>query len=441
MMLNSGMIERDPRDVRSRLYFQQVLDPKSPALDLAMMAATLANDGVKPDRPATPVLGVDEVRDVLVGHEHLRHVRLCRPMGLRRSAFRPRAASPARSSASLPGQLGIGIFSPPLDEYGNSVRGVTACKEISRAFGLHVFNNRPNAGAVIRRDRRGDTVRSTRLRTAEERAVLERDGRRTAILELQGTLFFGAAERITRRVGELAAEAAFVVLDFRLVRAADRAASRLLELMVADPVPGLRLMLTHLESDGPLRALRRSLTAAVQSPDVVFAEDTDIALEWCETALLRTGAVDATAAKWSLASLDVFEGLGREELRLLEGIVQTLQFEEGQTVIRTGDPAHLFFVVASGSVSVWLPLPGGRRRRLASIGPGLTFGEMALLDGGPRSADVVADARTICYGFSVLKLQEMTAEHPAAVIAILRNLIRNFSERLRLANRELSTQD
>jgi glutaminase len=437
MMLNSGMIERDPRDVLD-LYFRQC-SIRVTALDLALMAATLANDGVQPIT-GEPVLGVDEVRDVLT---------VMSSCGMYNYAgqWAFEVGIPAKSGVSgaivgvIPGQIGIGIFSPPLDEYGNSVRGVTACKEISRAFGLHVFNNRPNAGAVIRRDRRGDTVRSTRLRTAEERAVLEREGRRTAILELQGTLFFGAAERITRRVGELAAEAAFVVLDFRLVRAADRAASRLLELMVADPVPGLRLMLTHLEPDGPLRALRRSLTAAVQSPDVVFAEDTDIALEWCETALLRAGAVDATAARWSLASLDVFEGLGREELRLLEGIVQTLQFEEGQTVIRTGDPANLFFVVASGSVSVWLPLPGGRRRRLASIGPGLTFGEMALLDGGPRSADVVADARTICYGFSVLKLQEMTAEHPAAVIAILRNLIRNFSERLRLANRELSTQD
>jgi glutaminase len=354
---------------------------------------------------------------------------------------------PAKSGVSgcivgvIPGQVGIGLFSPPLDAYGNSVRGVTACKEISRAFGLHVFNNRPNAGAVIRRDRRGDTVRSTRLRTAEERAVLAREGRRTAILELQGTLFFGAAERITRRVEELATEAAFVVLDFHLVRGSDRAASRLLALMVADPVPGVRLILTHLDADGPLQALRQTLTAAVQSPDVAFAADTDTALEWCETALLREGAVDATAAKWSLSALDVFQGLGRDAIRLLEGIVQTLQFEEGQTVIHAGDPAHLFFVVASGSVSIWLPLPGGRRRRLASIGPGLTFGEMALLDGGPRSADVIADARTICYGFSVLKLQELTAEHPDMVITVLRNLIRNFSERLRLANNELSALD
>jgi glutaminase len=284
-------------------------------------------------------------------------------------------------------------------------------------------------------------VRSTRLRTAEERALLEREGHRTAILELQGVLYFGAAERISRRVEELAADSTFVVLDFRLVRGADRAATRLLQLLLSEPVPGVRLILTHLDEGGPLHVLRQALATEVQSPLVVFASDTDTALEWCEAELLRESAVDASAPKWSLGALDVFQGLGRDELRLLEGIAQTLQFEEGETVLRAGDPANLFFVVASGSVSIWLPLPGGRRKRLASIGPGLTFGEMALLDGGPRSADVVADARTICYGFSVMRLQEMTAEHPATVVAILRNLIRNFSERLRLANRELSALD
>jgi glutaminase len=437
MMLNSGMIERPPSDVLD-LYFRQC-SIRVTALDIALMAATLANNGVQPVT-GEAVLRPDEVRDVLT---------VMSSCGMYNYAgqWAFEVGIPAKSGVSgaivgvIPGQVGIGIFSPPLDGYGNSVRGVAACKEISRAFGLHVFNNRPNASTVIRRDRRGDTVRSTRLRTAEERAVLEREGHRTAILELQGVLYFGAAERISRRVEELAAESSFVVLDFRLVRGADRAATRLLQLLLAEPVPGVRLILTHLEEGGPLHQLRQALAADVQSPLVVFAADTDTALEWCEAELLRESAVDASAPKWSLAALDVFQGLDRDELRLLEGIAQTLQFEEGETVLRAGDPANLFFVVASGSVSVWIPLPGGRRRRLASIGPGLTFGEMALLDGGPRSADVVADARTICYGFSVMKLQEMTAEHPATVVAILRNLIRNFSARLRLANNELSALD
>ena len=80
---------------------------------------------------------------------------------------------------------------------------------------------------------------------------------------------------------------------------------------------------------------------------------------------------------------------------------------------------------------------GGRKKRVASIGPGLSFGEMALLDGGKRSADIVADERVICYGLRVEQLQELAAEHPNIMITILGNLTREFSERLRHANQEI----
>jgi len=57
---------------------------------------------------------------------------------------------PAKSGVSggviavLPGQLGVGVFSPPLDARGNSVRGLRVCDDLSRSFDLHLFNN-PNA--------------------------------------------------------------------------------------------------------------------------------------------------------------------------------------------------------------------------------------------------------------------------------------------------------
>ncbi|MGI8725177.1 MAG: hypothetical protein ACR2J1_07450 [Methyloceanibacter sp.] len=54
---------------------------------------------------------------------------------------------------------------------------------------------------------------------------------------------------------------------------------------------------------------------------------------------------------------------------------------------------------------------------------------MALLDGGKRSADIIADERVICYGLAVEQLQELAAEHPNIMITILSNLTREFSER------------
>jgi glutaminase len=59
---------------------------------------------------------------------------------------------------------------------------------------------------------------------------------------------------------------------------------------------------------------------------------------------------------------------------------------------------------------------------------------MALLDGGRRSADVIAEEKVICYGGAVDRLQELAAAYPNIVVTILGNPTREFSERLRHAN-------
>jgi len=150
--------------------------------------------------------------------------------------------------------------------------------------------------------------------------------------------------------------------------------------------------------------------------------------------------VEGSGTKFALSELDLLKGLSAEDYRLIEPIVRPLVFEKGEIIIREGAEAKLFFVVARGTVSVQIRVQGqnGRKKRVASIGPGLSFGEMALLDGGKRSADIVADEKVICYGLAVDQLVELAAEHPNITITILRNLTRDFSERLRHANEAIS---
>ena len=124
-------------------------------------------------------------------------------------------------------------------------------------------------------------------------------------------------------------------------------------------------------------------------------------------------------------------------MRLIEAIVRPLIFDKGEVIIREGAEAKLFFVLARGTVSVQIRTHGSERKRVASIGPGLSFGEMALLDGGKRSADIVADERVVCYGLAVEQLHELRAQHPGIMVTILGNLTREFSERLRHANEEI----
>ena len=86
-----------------------------------------------------------------------------------------------------------------------------------------------------------------------------------------------------------------------------------------------------------------------------------------------------------------------------------------------------------------LPLDGaaGRSRRLATLGSGVAFGEMALLDEATRSADVVCDERSTIVSLSLQALEQLDAEYPAIGLAIRTNLARPLARRLRSANVEI----
>jgi glutaminase len=341
--------------------------------------------------------------------------------------------------AVIPGQIGIGVFSPRLDRHGHSVRGVQVCKAISETFGLHGFRNHTNSGAVVRRELRGDLVRSKHMRTPEARKQLDKVGRRICIVEVQGALFFGSTERLLRRVHDIAEEAEFIILDVRRVHEADDAARRMLvELLEWLTGEGRKLIFTHLHADGPLAALH-ALAARDDFAETVF-ERRDLALEWCENRLLPGGAQGDGLSTLALGKLEVFAGLNADELAVLERMVRPMVFDAGQAIVQEGDEARLFFVVASGSVTVQLRIGGSdseRILRVATLGPGVSFGEMALIDGGHRSADVVANERLICYGSSVEELHEIGLEMPKLLATILSNMLRDFSERLRRANDEV----
>jgi glutaminase len=353
---------------------------------------------------------------------------------------------PAKSGVSgciiavIPGQIGICVYAPPIDTQGNSVRGIRVCQEISNEFQLHAFNNRTNVRSVLRRDYRADLVRSNRLRTLEERTILTEEGRKISVLEAQGALFFGSTEQLLRRLAQLAQDSRYVIIDFKRVHLADASACKLIVRAVRSMArSSAELVFASIAGDGPLERLTRALAETEEGHHLRQFRDADAALEWCEDQLLA-GAGSSVGTKFSVSEINLFKGLTPEECRLVESIIRPLVFDKGDVIMREGDPAKLFFVLARGTVSVEIKVhgKGERRKRVASIGPGLTFGEMALLDGGKRSADVIANERVICYGLGVEELHELSADHPNVMITILSNLTREFSERLRHANEEIS---
>ena len=135
LMRSQGMLEGDVEAILA-LYLQQC-SVHVTGRDLAIMAATLANGCVNP-LTGERVLPRARVRDV---------VSVMYTCGMYDAAgqWTYDVGVPAKSGVSgtvlavVPGKMGIGVFSPGLDAYGNSVRGVRVCSEISERLGLHVF--------------------------------------------------------------------------------------------------------------------------------------------------------------------------------------------------------------------------------------------------------------------------------------------------------------
>jgi glutaminase len=139
LMLNFGVLEGDVEDVLS-VYFRQC-SIEVTTRDMAVMAATLANRGIN---PITRRRALEEryIRDTLT---------VMHTCGMYNYAgeWAYTVGLPAKSGVSggviavLPGQFGICVFSPPVDERGNSVRGIRVCEDLSRNTGMHIFESLP----------------------------------------------------------------------------------------------------------------------------------------------------------------------------------------------------------------------------------------------------------------------------------------------------------
>ena len=128
----------------------------------------------------------------------------------------------------------------------------------------------------------------------------------------------------------------------------------------------------------------------------------------------------------------------QQEITLVESIVTEMRYAPGDSIVREGDVADCLYLLAAGRASICLSLKNGaRNQRLSSISPGLAFGELALLDGGTRSADVIADEPTLCYVLAIAKLQALAKCYPEIQSKLIFNIGRELSARLRRADAEI----
>jgi CRP-like cAMP-binding protein len=139
----------------------------------------------------------------------------------------------------------------------------------------------------------------------------------------------------------------------------------------------------------------------------------------------------------AVARAELFAGLDDAELQLLYGMLTREEFTRGSLIFSEGDEGDRLFVIVKGEVSIKLKVPGTQRsRRLATFGPGMAFGEMALLEGKARSADAYAKRDLSLYTMNPAQLDELRQKHPATAVKIMSNIAHQLATRLRVSGME-----
>jgi CRP/FNR family cyclic AMP-dependent transcriptional regulator len=135
----------------------------------------------------------------------------------------------------------------------------------------------------------------------------------------------------------------------------------------------------------------------------------------------------------AIAQAPLFADLPASTLERLETYMRTVRFEAGDVIFRDGDPGTTFFVVLSGEVSIDFEAGPNQRVNLALVRPGHAFGEVSLLDEGPRSAGATATEDTALLALARDDFLTLLRDEPAAVNAVLRTLgamIRRTNQRI-----------
>ena len=125
----------------------------------------------------------------------------------------------------------------------------------------------------------------------------------------------------------------------------------------------------------------------------------------------------------TLRRVPLFTGVKPKELKKLDRRMTERTFNEGDTITTQGESGIGFFVIEDGNATVSI---GGKIIR--TLGPGEHFGEVALIDSGPRSATIIAGTDLRCRGMSAWEFRPFVEEHPEVAWALLETLVSRLRE-------------
>ena len=278
-------------------------------------------------------------------------------------------------------------------------------------------------------------------RPLNQERLLRQKGEQTYILQLQGFIFFGNAnkllDQIRQRLNDSNKERLrFLVLDFRLVSGLDSSAVlSFVKIKQLAQKQSINLVLTDLSAVHE-RRLRQG--GALAPNDTIFQvfPDLDRGVEWCENQILE-------ASQWrrqrfvplAMQLKNLFANT--EEVSTFVKYLEKVQLSEGEYLFRQGDNPQALYFVKSGRVSTFVEVDGSPTRRLQTLGTGTMVGEIAFYTKSPHQTCAIADQPSKLYRLEVNQLHLMQQENPKAAAAFNDFALSLLAERLSQAHREI----
>jgi len=140
----------------------------------------------------------------------------------------------------------------------------------------------------------------------------------------------------------------------------------------------------------------------------------------------------------ALGKVELFRGLSHKGLERVQSIAKEERFDTEHVLFRQGDPGDKLYVIVDGKVRISRNMAGMGEEALAVLGEGSSFGEMALIDDVPRSADAIIHHKARLLVISKQAMQDLLFLDKELAYEVLWNTVRILSRRLRDANDKMT---
>lgn len=272
----------------------------------------------------------------------------------------------------------------------------------------------------------GDAQRSRTTRDAAAAETLRREGHRIAILSLQGPFSFATAEPLFDRLEDMASKTDYIILDFTSVTDADiTGVFTLHRLRSMTKGAGVKLYLAGMTVTPRLDAMFAEAGLKL-TPDWHFGTRHEALCQAEDDLLLRL--MPGTDGAGEIGITAIVGGLTEAQAALMERHSERRTYQAGDVILKAGDPGDFFCLLCAGSIGV-VGANAGRRVVLARDKAGSIFGEMALLTGQPRSANVEALTPVVVRTFSAEAMMAIRDVDPQVNYKVMRAIAGQISRR------------